>query len=404
MAQKTFEADYKLRMELTALYLGQHHRFDLLKKHHKAAMSKMEEQSAKGMKHFRAINKLLEEQYFHPEYEKLPRNEMLLPDMMEALDREYALKKLFIACEYMNVSHFYEQTTTIPLLARVQQLVGSFSEQEHPVFKIFLNTSFLLQAKGGKELFTETKQLAIEHFDKMEYMERTASISLLINHAAREYRQTDDQFFINQIHELQLFGLEKKMFIYLGKMNESTFSNICNTAVLAGKTSFAEYFIKCFQKYLKEDIREEMVALANAFMYLYDNKAEIAYEHIGQAKFISLRYRLVARPIILQCLYEMQKCDPTYEQLLDSKLIAFKKFINENNGIKNERKTRYLNFVYVLKKIKNFSGNQNELDILENELRAGLPIISKKWLLDKISNISQKRKASNGRLQSGQIN
>ena len=194
MAQKAFEENRHSKEEYTALYLGKHHRYDQLKKHHRARLTELKKQPIKGMQYFKHSTKLLEDLYFHPDYEKLPDSKELLSEAMKALDREYAIRKLFLASEVMNTSYFLEQKTKIPLLAEVQGLVETFDEREHPVFVLYLNLSRLLKGGDDKILFSATMQLALGYFDQLEYMERTAAISLLINHAFRNNTQPDDLF------------------------------------------------------------------------------------------------------------------------------------------------------------------------------------------------------------------
>ncbi|HFA48731.1 MAG TPA: hypothetical protein ENJ95_06925 [Bacteroidetes bacterium] len=394
MAQQEFEKDENLRQGMVTRFLGQHGQYGLLEKHHREAVQKLERQPIKGAAVYGQQLQLLQELYFNPDCKKLPGAGAVLPKMMNALDREYALRKLFLACEAINVAQVAGEQLNISLPDEMQLWLSTFADDSHPVFRVFVNLNRLLQGEGDEGIFTETMQLALEHFDEMEYMERTAAISLLINHAARKYHQTGRRCFLNYVHQLQLFGLQKNMFLYNGKMNESTFFNISNTAVLLGKIEYANDFIEKNKKYLNEKEREEVVALAKAFLSLHDNKAETALEQVSRVKFISLRYKLIARPLKSQCLFEIQKTKPGYRRVLHSELNAFKKFINKNNKIQKARKTRYLDFIYILKKINNYSGKHEELESLKNKFKTGRPIVARKWLLDKINGISKKGEPS----------
>ena len=161
--------------------------------------------------------------------------------------------------------------------------------------------------------------------------------------------------YLKKIHELNCFGLEKKLFFYKGKINGSTFSNISNTAVLLGEYGFAHRFIEENKIYLDEKTEDETVAMAEAFLLFYKGDVELAYDlMMVQPKFNSLRYKLTARPLIAQCFFELQNKDPHFDRLLKYQLTAFKKSIKENENISSERKKPYFNFVDILKKLNNY--------------------------------------------------
>ncbi|MEO1259845.1 MAG: hypothetical protein AAFZ15_13715 [Bacteroidota bacterium] len=387
MAHRIFESNKKLVNEQTALYLNHQNNYHALEKYHRDAIRKNEENKIKGLKSYKQKSDLLHQLYFHPSFDKFPDGAEMLKANMESIDRELTLKKLFIACEAMNVSHFFNEEFAPSLLTEVQELVESFCKGEHPVFKIFLNLSYLLQGNGDKKLFEATMLLATNKSLLLEYEEHASCISLLINHAAREHRKTDDIFYLKKIHALNAFGLYKKMFIHRKKINESTFTNISNTASMIGEYNFASNFISDYQQYLDEKIRQKTVALAQAYLLFHKQDYKTAYHKISNIPFISLRYKLVARTLIIQCLYEIQGEDPSFKQLLKRELVAFKRFIKKNKSWNETRKNQYLIFVQVVDKIINNPDKKSIIEWLLRKSETNQPIMAKDWLMNKINSL-----------------
>ncbi len=407
MAQQALEKDDDLRQELVARFLGQHGRYGLLEEHHKAAMQKLERQPTVGAAVFGQQFKLMKEVYFHPECKKFPGAEAMLPGMMDALDREYALHKLFLACEAMNAAHFTQQEIEVPMLGEVQKFVKANLGREYPVFEIFLKLSYLLQGEGDKQMFGETIQLAKAWFDQMEYRERTAAISLLINYAIQAYRETSSKWWLMKLNDLYRFGLGKEMFLYRGKMKESTFSNICNTVVLAGDFDFAEQFIQKHGECLDEKIKKETIALAEAFLWFHMGQGKAAHERLLNTRFVSLRHKLVARPLILRCLYAMQLEGENLNSTFHHQLSAFEKFVRTNKTLSSGHKKPYLSFVSIFRRMANcpLQGEQRDKisDKLRIELENGSPVVAKSWLLAEIGLIGKSRGADNDACPSARV-
>ena len=400
MAQQEFEKDENLKQGMAMRFLGQHGQYSLLEKHRREAVQKLERQPIKGAAVYGQQLELLCEQYFHPDCKKFPGAEAMLPGMMDALDREYALRKLFLACEAMNAAHFTQQKVAISLLAEVQKLAEKNFRNEHPVFEVFLNISHLFRGGGCHGLFRQTKRLAMKYFGQMEYRERTAAISFLVNHAIRAHRKTNSKWWLGQLYALYRFGLGRGLFAERERMKESTFSNINNTAVLLRDFAFAKQFIQTHKCFLDEKIREETLALAEAFLWFHKGQTEKGYQRLRNIQFVSLRHKLVARPLISRCLYAMQLEDKTYSSSFYSDLSAFRKFVQTNKTLNTEHKKPYLNFVTIFRKIAKCPQHGERKKKISNKLRIelenGLPVVAKNWLINEVAHIGKKRGTGNG--------
>ena len=135
--------------------------------------------------------------------------------------------------------------------------------------------------------------------------------------------------------------------------------------------------------------------LAEAFSSFHQREFENAYDNLIHITFISLRHRLVARPLIARCLFEMQLEDEKNNVTFNSELNAFEQFIKRNKSMNRAHKIPYLNFISTLRQIAKGFGEpvadpqywKGIIVLLESKK----PIIAKGWLMQRLKELAKER-------------
>lgn len=393
MAHEAIAEDAYLEHQLIASYLGRRS-FDRLESYVGLQRKQMETEGERGAAWFRHYYQLSNMVYHHPEFEKLPPKGIDLTGVSQSLDKWFALEKLMHASEAIDMECFTQHKAEVQMLNVAEEWLEKEQPNE-PIFLVLKKTLLLLKT-GKEKCFQSAKSAYLVHYDRMASTECSIIFQLLLNHSARQYRNVSSAQWLNEIFELLQFGLQKGLLVFNGKMREGTFTNISNTSVLVGKYTWADDFIAKYQDHLDENIRREVVSLALAFLHFHQKEFEKAYDKLMPPKsFVSLRHRLVARPLIVRCLFEMQLEDKNYSSLFISELKSFEKFIRSNKSMNANHKIPYLNFIKILRQVANAIIQQitdpgyweKIISLLEKE-----PVMAKNWMLQRLEELKMQKR------------
>jgi hypothetical protein len=393
MAHEAIAENPYIEQQLIASYLGRRN-FDRLENYVGLQRKKMETEDERGAAWFRHFYQLSNMVYHHPEFEKLPPKGIDLSGVSQSLDKWFALEKLMQVSEAIDMQRFTQHKAEVQMLNVAEEWLEREQPNE-PIFLVLEKTLLLLKA-GEEEYFKSAKSAYLTHYDRIAPTECSIIFQLLLNHSARQYRNISSEQWLMEVFELLQFGLRKGLLVFNGKMREGTFTNISNTSVLAGNYKWADDFIAKYQDHLDENIRRDVVSLALAFLHFHQKEFGIAYDKLMPPKsFVSLRHRLVARPLIVRCLFEMQLRDENYSSLFISELKSFEKFIRSNKSMNINHKIPYLHFIKILRQVANGIIQQvtdagyweKIISFLEKE-----PVMAKIWMLQRLEELkTQKR-------------
>lgn len=168
-----------------------------------------------------------------------------------------------------------------------------------------------------------------------------------------------------------------------GSLSPIAFISCIQNACTAGETRFIEEFTSGFQKYLPENIKDNLLKFSEAHLHFAKNEFSKSLEKILLVDYDLFIMKYYLKNLQMMNFYELND----YESFLSS-LDAFKHFLSKNKSVTERWKSNqalfagYLNRLFKLKE----KSDGHELKNLKNEIINSNPH-KKQWLLRKADEI-----------------
>lgn len=305
----------------------------------------------------------------------LKRRAHLLQHTLAFLEQYYQLNKLMLKAEINVFSRFITSPT------------DANQENRRPVVvKIYEQILLLLDNRTMDEFF-EIKQLLIGNLDKIRPTQQLNMLLYLINFGISQMR-LDDAYYNAIVFELYQLGFDHGILVLDNHLSDHTFINTCITGAKAGAFDWVLSFVDQYESLLSASSRSEVKNLGLANIYFHQGDFATAIKLLDRSHFTNPLQQISARLHTLRCYYELYLTDPTYEEMLIDKTLAFEQSVRRNKSLSPEKRRSYFNFAQFLRQLAkeralgklDQSTQQSFLKVLENQKIT----ISRSWLMQKI--------------------
>ncbi len=296
---------------------------------------------------------------------------------ISGLDLFYVLAKFKSACEKANFRNVQSvEIEPEPLPASLDIFLMQQIQPKDPLFLLYKEVYQLLVAHRN-ESFDRLEILLPKYADKIAPEEMNLIIRYLHNYATSQIRKGKEEFW-ERTHLLNKFSLELGIFAKEGLMAGAQFSNIISAACYANDTDWARSFVRSQGSLLKEDIREEVMLLANATILFEDKDFHQVLELLANKNFRSQNDMIRSKALILRSFYELQ----VEEDTILSFCRTFEDFLRHHREFKREAVEATKRFILIFKKILL---KKIEKDRILQLIAEDKPLYFKAWLLNKMS-------------------
>ncbi|MEK7257506.1 MAG: hypothetical protein AAB316_22315 [Bacteroidota bacterium] len=339
-------------------------------------------------------NELLEFQalsdiYFHPSTEKFKKDVEALQKTIAAFERYSIAGKLFFTCEVYNRRQFIADRNLLADIEDVIQSAWLNHASQNVTIHLYLKVLDLLRHGRNDHQFQTTCLLFFKHAGQIGPIERRALLVFLVNHANHVYKSGVD-FYMSDILSLYQFGLKQDMLTSDGEMPPGTFINIANAAALCKRFRIAKSFIQEYTGSLHPDEREGAISIASAFLCFQQGKFSDASSLANNADLSSLRYALIAKPLMLKSAYEELAISKTSGNTthLSSQIDAFRQYLKRDKNIHADRKESYKKFINLTRQttsalVKGYINSTVKMRLLK-AVHSENPPFAQDWLEAKI--------------------
>lgn len=333
------------------------------------------------------------EKYFHQQVQLLSHS---LSDLKENNYNNYNLYRL----EYMIVENDLKNNLRGRSLQKLYNLLLTFYEIEQTKLKCVAlnNLHYDLNLLPIENILYKQYNNVYKLFkslNKIEYNKHWSDFLInAINISDDELRVIVNIYYnicINQLNQnnveyyehllnAYIFSLEKNIaFEENGLLLPSHFKNIVTISLRLNKIDFAYEFVIKYKDYLPIENKEEIYNYNLAHIYFYQKKYDDVLTLLVQVKFTDVFYKISSRILQIKTYAELMLCNANYEDVLESSLNAFKKYIYINKEINETYATNFKNFYKVLNKI--ISITKDEYESYSNEIKHLKPLPEVEWLL-----------------------
>ncbi|MBC7777113.1 MAG: hypothetical protein H7246_16895 [Phycisphaerae bacterium] len=341
----------------------------------------------KEVDNYLILNQLHQEVYYNPDTPKFSEHPANLQLAVENLDLYYCLSKLRYVAEMKAREGILDIQYEMPLLEAVLELTAAPELQDkHPLLASYHHlVRFYLQGyseQGFRELMTlfRDKFSFLPRYDQSMLLKHlmNCGISLMSRDCAVE----------SELFSLYKLGMEANLLMGQNRLTHLTFINIVNLASLCKEFDWATAFIAKFSPFLEDSKRQASIDLAMAGIYYYQGMLDKAQTCLTPGIFPLPSFDLLGRSLLLKIVSDRYLLyDKDYEFLI-SYLHAFERYV-QTKQLTTEKKDGFLNCIKFVRKMAATKFEmvdipESKKESLRKKLKQLQPVVSKKWLEEKI--------------------
>lgn len=326
--------------------------------------------------------------YFHPDTPRYGPGASDLDRAMQYLDHYYCLAKLRYAAEMKAREFILQDRFDVPLLDAVLHFSAAMPglDLDHPLWSVYFRLTRLYQQGIDEPAFREMLALFNDRFSLFPRADQRELLRQLINQGIAMIAR--DCAVESELLALYRRAIDADMLLDGDRITPASFLNIANLASVCQEFEWAAAFIARFASSLEEAMRPAGVGLARAGLLYNQGQLDAAQECLPPEIFTIPSFDLPGRILLLKIVFDryLQRGED-YEFLMTT-LRTFEKYI----GLKPltvQKKEAHLRWLRFLRKMAGIKFEHVQVSepvkaALHKRLKRSQPIVSKKWLLDKI--------------------
>lgn len=159
--------------------------------------------------------------------------------------------------------------------------------------------------------FNELQSLVFEHVEILDAFELHNFLKYLYNYAASQIRNGHETTYGKALHQLNLFGLQHNFFLRKGLISAPEFANIVNVAARAKDFSWANKFILEQKIFLRADIREDTILLAEAQLLFEQQRFEETLQLLRPTEFKDAHLYIRSKTLAIRCSFALAEDEDT---------------------------------------------------------------------------------------------
>ena len=301
---------------------------------------------------------ILSENYLNPNLDKLQPSIRMLPEVSAALDLHFVLWRLFLSCELSSRRKFLNEDLHLPFQAEVEAQAEKLAPV-YPEVKAYLQLLSLIRGAPDRVLFRQLE----EGLPSLSPDVAKAILMFLIN-CAIKLSNDQGKVYYGHLVNLYLYGIKSGLLLEKGKLPTSTFINASNAFAMAGMSGGGHSFINQQQGLLIDSQRRDTVSLCRAYLLFHEGEHTKALQQTELVCLsrLSLRHSLIARPLLIRCLFEAWAVRRSARSdYLMANIDSFRKYIVRNKILSPRERQRYARFCAILNSIVKHASQRKQV-------------------------------------------
>jgi hypothetical protein len=266
-------------------------------------------------------------------------------------------------------------------------LLTNFNEdsfREIPLIDIYYHIILCFLEPENENHFFEIKKLVIKNDGVIDSDTKIDIYINLENYCHRKYR-TGNRKFLREGFEIYNLELERELHIERGFMSSQFYTSASITGCRLKEFDWVRSFLDKYKKDLPKELRESTYYYGLAFLEYELQNHEKALEHLAKVKGEDLYLKMDIRILQSKIYYSL-----VWNMPLQSLLDTFRKTVQNNKHMKEDRKGHYLKFIKYLHQINNARYKEDKTAIreLSIELEKEDYFPQKIWLGEELGKLS----------------
>ncbi len=248
-------------------------------------------------------------------------------------------------------------------------------ESENPVIQIYQCLYKLLsEDQRNAERFAHYQRLLNDLKDAVPPMESINLYYFAINYCLGAINQGQQQY-AEQLLTIYQSGLEAGHLLINDELSPWIYKNIIKLGLGLRRFEWVEYIIRTYTEKLPANDREDAFYFNLADLYYYQQKYDLAQEHLNKVEFSDVFYKHGARIMLLKIFFEKDETEAFLSLAHSYKLLL----LRERN-LAEDVKTSYRNFLRFTTKLYK-TRDRAKLEGIRTEILRTKRINARRWLM-----------------------
>lgn len=321
--------------------------------------------------------------------ERLPIEDNL-PELVYNLDIYYLLSRLSLQLTSLTTQRAFGRTYNFPSQNIIVQLLDYPPYASHPVIIIYLTCIKLMESKADEDyhhlLSLLEEYTIVIHKEYLIDFYKTG-----VSHCVYKIRSGDLSYNKNMFDLYQTMH-DKNLVLEKGDIiSPMFFKNMIMIACRVKEYEWATIMNDYYEKYILEEIRKSVYHFNLGTIAFHQKGFETAHGHFALVEKFDTTFYINARVLILKCLYE--KKGISYSERTMTAFRSAEDYFKKHPTLPTSRKMSYKNFIEILRLIYKIRHRDGKVTIerVETKLSKQKVFADKKWLLEKITELKQKK-------------
>lgn len=300
------------------------------------------------------------------------------------LDTYYAVCRLKVACELLNLEQQYPNNFSFATLPPLVDSIVDEQQADHPLLLCY-KAVYQLLATSEVQYFDHAEMLLTQHIDHIATPELHTIISYLHNYAFPRVRDGVREFQ-EKVHHINVMALDCQVFAEKGTMSNAQFNNIVHVACKVRDYDWAERFIFEQRQYMETTNLEATVELAKATYYFEQqlfHEATLCLEVATAKDTKEVFHEIRANVLKLSGYYEL---NPEHDQISPT-CERFEQYLYDKRARMEPIMNSVLRFIRILRML---CKSESSRDSILNTINLPLPVANREWLLEKANQYKPK--------------
>ena len=300
----------------------------------------------------------------------------------QSLEYFYVVQKLKFYVAWLIFRGFRSTQQELSLIPGFWEYTEQARFGDVPLISIYRNIILCL-TEPDEELHFSNLIINLEKFSKNLTKEDLRECYYIAqNYCAFKISQGKMEYY-REVFEIFRRVISNGLLLEDEQLSEGVYKNIITASLGVGEYGWAEKFIEDYSIYLPSNIRENARIFNLSYLYFHQKKYHKVIELLRNVEYSDIVYALGAKQMLLRTYYESNE-----HLAMDSLIDSFRIYLRRNKLISKNLKQEYNNFLNFLKRLISRSPeNRQSLAVLKTRISATQYVNSKKWLLDKITEL-----------------
>ncbi len=310
------------------------------------------------------------------QYDKFMKKENI-EKVFSNLTYYYFIKIFKFYCVVLNTQTLFNTTAETGLFEKILSVFDADLFKEAPLVNIYYNAVMCLLRPDEEKYYYSLKNLVFERKYDINSDDLLDLYINLENYCIRKIRAGNTVFF-NENFEILKKEIDLRIF-YKGEFMSPSFYR---SAVVVGtelkESEWVKNFIEKYRAELDEQYMDPVYYYCLAYIQETEGNYEKGLDYLARAKTDELYLKIEIK--LLQCkLFYMLNWNIHLSSLIDT----FKRTLNNNKLIPENRKALYLKFIKYLNKLNNLKDDKDPAKIgeIKSEIINDEAFMQKSWLL-----------------------